>query len=600
MNCSELNSELVKITDRVCWELLPNGEEKNHEWCAGSVAGEHGKSLKVVMQGTKAGVWADFSTGQSGDLIDLWQECKSLSLPEALKQIKNFLGIKDSKPVFSKAKKKIKKLPEKPNCKKVAGGKVLDWFESRGISQEAITAFKLGTDGDNVIFPFLHGDKLMMYKTRTVGTKNMWANKDAFPSLFGWQAMSDDLRSVIICEGEIDALSFYEHGLNALSVPFGAGVGGKLQWIENEFDNLEKFDAIFLSMDMDEIGQACIQEIIDRLGRHRCFIVELPKKDANECHLAGIQLKPYLERASTIDPDELLGAWTILGDVYEEFYPSPSKDLGLQAPWVKLAGKLHFRPEEMTVWTGLNGHGKTQMLGNCMVEAISQGYKVCIASMEMRESLTLKRMFRQAGGVDLPTQDYILAINEFITEQLWIFRARGNTRAQKILDVFAYARSRYGVQHFVVDSLAKCGFDTDDYNGQKDFVDKLAEFAIEHKAHVHLVCHSKKQQDEFSAPGKMDVKGSGAITDMVDNVISVWRNKKKEKTIEQTSLKGEEVSEELRCRYDALFECLKQRNGDWEGTAALWFDLQSFQYLGTSREQPKRYVNFSLNPNQAV
>ncbi len=34
--------------------------------------------------------------------------------------------------------------------------------------------------------------------------------------------------------------------------------------------------------------------------------------------------------------------------------------------------------------------------------------------------------------------------------------------------------------------------------------------------------------DEETQPNKFDIKGTGAITDLVDNVFIVWRNKKKE------------------------------------------------------------------------
>jgi hypothetical protein len=58
-------------------EILPNGRldrPGGQEWC---VAGVHGAapnkngSCRVHLRGEKAGVWADFSTGESGDALDL-------------------------------------------------------------------------------------------------------------------------------------------------------------------------------------------------------------------------------------------------------------------------------------------------------------------------------------------------------------------------------------------------------------------------------------------------------------------------------------------------------------------------------------------------
>jgi hypothetical protein len=52
-------------------ELLPNGRREGVEWRCGSVAGERGHSLSVHLGGHKAGIWADFATGEGGDALDL-------------------------------------------------------------------------------------------------------------------------------------------------------------------------------------------------------------------------------------------------------------------------------------------------------------------------------------------------------------------------------------------------------------------------------------------------------------------------------------------------------------------------------------------------
>jgi twinkle protein len=135
----------------------------------------------------------------------------------------------------------------------------------------------------------------------------------------------------------------------------------------------------------------------------------------------------------------------------------------------------------------------------------------------------------------------------------------------------------------MVDSLAKCGFAEDDYNGQKDFVDKLMEFAGKFEVHVHLVVHIRKQKDEQQMPGKMDIKGSGAISDMVDNVFIWWRNKEKE----IARGKGETVSEN---NPDAQLNCVKQRETGNEPNFGLFFHPDSCQFLNKHNEPPKIYA----------
>jgi twinkle protein len=76
-------------------------------------------------------------------------------------------------------------------------------------------------------------------------------------------------------------------------------------------------------------------------------------------------------------------------------------------------------------------------------------------------------------------------------------------------------------------------------------------------------------------PGKFDIKGAGAITDMVDNVFIVWRNKKAE----------QDGTGEPTC----MVACEKQRNGEFEGKFGFWFDVGSQQYLEGQADVPVRY-----------
>ena len=74
----------------------------------------------------------------------------------------------------------------------------------------------------------------------------------------------------------------------------------------------------------------------------------------------------------------------------------------------------------------------------------------------------------------------------------------------------------------------KCGIAEDDYNGQKRFIEVLCDFVNETEAHVHLVAHSRKHENEEYQGNKLDIKGTGAISDLAWNAFTVWRNKKKD------------------------------------------------------------------------
>ena len=63
---------------------------------------------------------------------------------------------------------------------------------------------------------------------------------------------------------------------------------------------------------------------------------------------------------------------------------------------------------------------------------------------------------------------------------------------------------------------------------QKEFVEKLCDLKNAIPIHIFLVVHPKKGRDEEEIPGKMDVAGSGGITNLADNLITIWRNKSRE------------------------------------------------------------------------
>lgn len=585
MDAREISQMLARDAERVCFHLLPSGKRVGREFIAGDVYGGHGDSLKVHLEGTKAGVWADFASDDKGDLLDLWRLSRRVSLPEALKEARAYLGVQE--PSFHPKAIKNYTRPTKPDCRAPQGGVFEYLTEVRKLTPETIQTFQLGATDAEIVFASKNpAGELVALKWlgvhRPDGKKQIRTSKDTQPCLFGWQTMGPNSRQVFITEGELDAMSLHQYGFPALSVPFGAG---NHAWVEYEWENLERFDTIYLTFDQDEPGQKGALEVAQRLGLHRCKVLELPAKDANQCLQEGVSrelLEAFIQEARTLDPAELKSASVYVNAVIEAFYPTDTTKEGLLPPWPTVHNKIRFRPDELSIWTGINGHGKSQMLGHAMLDVMRQSERVCIASMEIKPARLLYRLTRQATTTKTPTEAYIRAVHEWFGDRLWLFDVVGNAKADRILEVFAYARKRYGITTFVIDSLMKCGIPDDDYRGQKAFVESLCDFKNQYNCHVHLVAHSRKGEGETNAPGKMDVKGSGTITDLADNVFSVWRNKAKEDSPTPNTAEP-----------DAKLKCSKQRNGEWEGTAALWFDRASWQYLDENQNQARSYVPFN-------
>ncbi len=270
-------------------------------------------------------------------------------------------------------------------------------------------------------------------------------------------------------------------------------------------------------------------------------------------------------------------AW--LESVVESF-ETPEHLTGATLPWSKTTELVRLRHGELTIWPGMSGHGKSMIVGQVALRLMAQGERVCIASMEMKPAHTMQRMCRQAFGCNAPSRRDIHELHAWSNGRLWIYDQNGQVSPERILAVARYCHEQLGVTHLVVDNLLSCGIAEDGYDQQKQFVLALATHAHDTGQAVHLLAHSRKGKDELTPPGKFDVRGSASITDLADNVFSVWRNKGKEEAQE----KGDHSKDN---EADALLIICKHRHGDWEGRIQLWFDRRSQSYQQTATEQPK-------------
>ncbi len=280
----------------------------------------------------------------------------------------------------------------------------------------------------------------------------------------------------------------------------------------------------------------------------------------------------------------------------------PSREVKSFLPWDKTHSVFAFRPGEVTLWGGVNGQGKSLMSGQAMLSLMAQNERICIASFEMKPRRTLERMVRQFSGQRPPEEwmrdpavlasykDVYEQFSDYSSKLLWLYDQQGTVQTETIMGVMRYAAHELKCRHFVVDSLMKCVKGEDDYNGQKEFVDRITALARDTGMHIHLVHHIRKLGSETDMPGKTDVKGSGSITDQVDNLLLVWRNKNKERDREA----GKAINADVP---DAMLICDKQRNGEWEGRIALWFEPESTQYVAMNGAPA---MNFSSWPHRSL
>ena len=231
-------------------------------------------------------------------------------------------------------------------------------------------------------------------------------------------------------------------------------------------------------------------------------------------------------------------------------------------PWQKTWDKFRFRDGELTIWAGVNGNGKSLVMGQT---ALFFNKPCVIASMEMLPEATLARMIRQACGMANPSREWASKVVSELRGKLWLYNQVGNVQQRALFGMIKYCARELGVKHVMVDSLVKCGLGVDDYNSQKNFVDQLTSLAKDEGVHIHLVVHMRKLANESDVPDKNSIKGAGEITDLADNVIIIAR-----RTIDNNPDCTDPTG---------YIRVAKHRHGDYEGTWGFWFHDESQQWV---------------------
>lgn len=269
---------------------------------------------------------------------------------------------------------------------------------------------------------------------------------------------------------------------------------------------------------------------------------------------------------------------------------------GDKLPWTKTHELIAFRPGETTIWAGANGAGKSLITDQVQMSFAQHGAKSAVGSFEMQPWQVLYRKLRMWCGHEKPTDAKMDQMLEWMMGRLFTYEKQGRVDRDELFGVINYSAQRLGVHHFWIDNLMMCVRGSDDYNSQKDFVERIVTTAKQLKIHIHIVAHTKKPGEKKSMPDRYDIRGASEISDLVEQVFIVHRNGTKELEVKRAAAEDRAVNSEIASQPDTFAVVDKQRNGTgWNGTFGLWFDKNSQQFLG---KQGAPLINFEGKGNQ--
>lgn len=417
----------------------------------------------------------------------------------------------------------------------------------RKISKATMDKFNISCDNKgNIVFPFYENEEVTFVKFRPAckvekGSRKSWREEGTKPILFGMQHCTPD-KPLVITEGEIDALSVYEAGVeNVVSVPSGSE---DFTWVEYCWDWINQFNQIIIFGDSDNAGKEMTKKLIQKLGSFRCSVVEIEYKDANE--LLYRNGKEAIVNAVKNAKEIPVYGLVDLADISPlDIKNMQTISTGIRALDQSIGG---FRLGELSVWTGKRGEGKSTLMSQLMIEVIENDNKVCCYSGELKaQDFQYWTHLQMAGKGNVET--YFDSMSEknryYVKPEIkktimdWhrgkFFLYDNTVTASKakettILKIFEYAVKKYDCKVFLVDNLMTAKYDHDSekdfYLKQINFVRDLIDFASSYNVHVHLVAHPKKTKGDLDND---DISGRAEITNLAHNVFSVQRVEKNDK-----------------------------------------------------------------------
>ena len=443
--------------------------------------------------------------------------------------------------------------------------------QERAFTEETIRKFKLGFNNGSITIPHLKDGVCLNIKSRKIdpnGGQKFFREEGCASILFN-QDSAEGKGWAVLTEGELDCIGFHQMGvLNTVAV-----TGGADTFLDEWIDPLEHLQQIFISYDMDEAGRKGAERAADKLGRYRCLNVLLPLKDANDCLRAGYtkgEIDHIIAQAKPFE-SKLIKSPESYFDQIRELHSGKSQSKGIRTEWNNFDCRLGgIRPNEVTVFTGETGSGKTTMATNLGFKLACGNHPVLIASFEMKPIPILRKMIQMETGFPLSElrKDRLeQALSRISTLPIYFVDQYGEIGLEELKGAIYYAKRRHGIEFAVLDNLHVFLKYSGDHERQAidQALKDIKSWAMDLGIHVLLVVHPTKLTYDNKVVHLNDLKGSSSLKQIPDNVLSIWRPRGEDDSKSPTS---EIVLYILKVRDDS---------GD-EGKVILTFDKRSQSY----------------------
>jgi len=439
--------------------------------------------------------------------------------------------------------------------------KIINFFAGRGIAISDMSALPVMVTGRKYFhgkgevdaIGFVYGPKSAptAIKWRSVEGK-AFTQDNAAREFYGLNMLEPDKDTLVIVEGEADAVALASIGIRAVSCPNGApsdvSTGRvnpkddvKFSFLWESEKLLKKIKKVILAVDQDKPGDALAEEIARRIGRAKCWRTTYPKgcKDITDviAQHGGVYATVTINKS---EPMPLVGVYSARSytDSLMELYKN-GNGKGESTGMLSVDELMTVAPGMLTIVTGVPSSGKSEFIDQLVINlARTKSLKTAIASFENPCPIHLAKLSEKLVGkpfYDGPTMrmrpDELEQSMEFLNEHFCFLENKDGEMAtiDSILDRAKQSVLRLGVRCLIIDPYNWIAMPSgvDETKAINIMLSKVTTFCQAYDVHCFFIAHPAKMYPNadgtYPVPKGQSISGSAAWFSKADVGLTVHR-----------------------------------------------------------------------------
>lgn len=359
----------------------------------------------------------------------------------------------------------------------------------------------------------------------------------------------------IIVMDELEVFTFHEceqehvislfGGYTTNNLPLEKLKNKLLDFLTNIEDKLTQVKKITLALPNTDKGNMLKDELIRRLGKEKCWVVQPPEFGYSWNDMLVDYGKDKLSLLlTTAKPIPVRGIFDVddISERLDNLYYNGLRR-GYSTGFETVDQFYTIVPGQWTVMTGIPGHGKSNFLDAVMVNlAKNDDWNFGIFSpenqpMERHFAGIMEKYFE--APFDIGKHGRITEEQKEVGEK-WLKKhfsvllphEEDSWSIDGVLELAKVLVFRKGIKGLVIDPWNELDHSRSNSQTETEYVSsaltKLRQFARTYDVHVWLVAHPAKlykdKEGKYPVPTPYDISGSAHYRNKADNAVTVWRN----------------------------------------------------------------------------